>query len=282
MPGWFNAKTWLGGLPRLGPAAWPRGQNGVSLPFVAQIDLSELCSVCPEVPLPAEGSLAFFLGSGAVVYVPPGPHPATRAPADLPPAFKLNGHPFPEHAGPDTEQLFPYWPHKLVTLDIHSDQWDITSEHEYERNFKLQKKHIRKKFGTVPDTSFSVYSAREAGVESSDKIWWYAAQYVEARLRFSLLSRRDMIAQRRRWIEKSKSYRNDLRDRRPLQTDEIEKTNQEILRLRNEVKSIISDSKKLFEFHSHFSKWVNDKRPWDEMRENEVKILHDIIWFSHK
>ena len=66
--GWSEARSWFGGLPRLGGLPWPRGRNsGKPLVFAAQIDLADLANVKSPLPLPFEGSLAFFLDEGAVV-----------------------------------------------------------------------------------------------------------------------------------------------------------------------------------------------------------------------
>ncbi|MFD2134236.1 DUF1963 domain-containing protein [Novosphingobium resinovorum] len=92
---WFGDASWLGGLPRLGNAEWPRDEAGTPLPFAAQIDLSELAAARPDMPLPRSGSLAFFLGAGAVVAVPEGIHDFTDPPADLPPAYDEEGCPSP-------------------------------------------------------------------------------------------------------------------------------------------------------------------------------------------
>lgn len=115
---WFDDRSWLGGLPRLNGAAWPRDASGKPLPFAAQIDLAELAGACPDSPLPNTGSLAFFLGTGAVVAVPAGDHPFSDPPADLPPAFDEGGYPFPATRHRLSRQFFPFWPVAPLMLDL--------------------------------------------------------------------------------------------------------------------------------------------------------------------
>lgn len=69
---WVHAASWFGGLPKLGAIAWPVGADGLPLPFAAQVSLAEIAAASPCNPLPDNGSLAFFLGDGAVIHVPEG------------------------------------------------------------------------------------------------------------------------------------------------------------------------------------------------------------------
>jgi len=114
---WTWDLSWLGGLPRLGTAQWPRDAQGTPLPFAAQVNLSELAGTCPQSPLPHAGSLAFFLGEGAVVAVTPGEHDFTDPPADLPPAYEEDGAPLPTTPTRLSRYLFPFWPVEPVAQD---------------------------------------------------------------------------------------------------------------------------------------------------------------------
>lgn len=57
-------RTRLGGLPALGPLAWPTS-DGVPLNFVAQLDLAELPDIPDRGELPADGRLLFFYALNA-------------------------------------------------------------------------------------------------------------------------------------------------------------------------------------------------------------------------
>ena len=72
------ARSWMGGLPRLGDLDWPH-RGGWALHFLAQIDMGDLARLAPLTGLPTSGRLA-----------PPrrrAPHPAPlaahAAPLDL-------------------------------------------------------------------------------------------------------------------------------------------------------------------------------------------------------
>ncbi|MEJ2410530.1 MAG: DUF1963 domain-containing protein, partial [Novosphingobium sp.] len=115
---WFNDASWLGGLPRLGEVEWPRDARGTPLPFAAQIDLAELAAACPESPLPRTGALAFFLGTGAVLYLPSAALDFSPVPHDLPPAFDEGGYPFPARLNRLSRDFFPFWPVEPAVLDL--------------------------------------------------------------------------------------------------------------------------------------------------------------------
>lgn len=119
--GWRGARSWLGGLPRLGGQPWPMGRgSGLPLPFAAQIDLADLAAARPGSGLPDAGSLAFFLGEGAVVFVPPAPegsrHPRfPQAPGGL--AVRDGEEPFPADPSPDARGTWPWWRVDLLAMD---------------------------------------------------------------------------------------------------------------------------------------------------------------------
>lgn len=117
---WSGARSWLGGEPRLGELTWPIGRNsGRPLPFAAQIDLGELAARCPGSGMPEAGSLAFFLGEGAVLHVPEAldgqGHPRTPAP---------NGTPTLSSAASGSDAAHPevpWWPVDLHPLSLPAD-----------------------------------------------------------------------------------------------------------------------------------------------------------------
>ncbi|WP_405451491.1 DUF1963 domain-containing protein [Streptomyces erythrochromogenes] len=100
----------LGGLPRLPDEAdWPSGPDGAPLALVATVDCGALPAGALDLPLPTEGSLAFFASvdqtRGRVLRVPAGVpggvHPAPPGAAVFP-AVRLVARPeltapFPEH-----------------------------------------------------------------------------------------------------------------------------------------------------------------------------------------
>lgn len=125
---WESPRSWFGGLPRMGDLPWPRDAHGKPLVFAAQIDLSEVAALRPGVAIPQTGSLAFFLGDGGVVYVPPGGVSTSTPPSDLPPAYELHGDLFPNPGSPWARMAFPKWPMSLVALDCGETRTDFEDE----------------------------------------------------------------------------------------------------------------------------------------------------------
>lgn len=192
---WSQDRSWFGGLPRLGDAAWPRGKDGTPLPFVAQIDLAELFAACPESPLSQQGSLAFFINEGAVVYVPEGDHPQSEPPAGLPPAYDEDGYPLPQRAGHATRPLFPFWPVEMIGLPLPETQRAYPDEEQHEAIWEAQNALLAER---VPrrQYAFSVYSARKEGIEGADDLWWYAVHHLIAKLHDALEGAPRLIAMR--------------------------------------------------------------------------------------
>ena len=86
---WQNTRSCLGGLPAVSAKDWPRTDEG-PMHCAAQIDCAEARAAFPGVPLPARGTLVFFvgclnegwIGKGAVRYLPEGAV-APALPADF-------------------------------------------------------------------------------------------------------------------------------------------------------------------------------------------------------
>jgi len=126
---WDTVRSWIGGLPRLGVESWPRGEAGAPLVFLAQIDLRELAEACPESPLPCEGALAFFTGTGEdsdylaydhrVLHVPGNPTADTPLPPDAVPVRRVDEYSFPVPSGVPTERMtFAKWGIEFATLPL--------------------------------------------------------------------------------------------------------------------------------------------------------------------
>jgi hypothetical protein len=119
---WTAARSWLGGLPRLGMVSWPRSKtDGRPLPFLAQIDLAEVAKQIGPSPLPASGALAFFVGDRPVLYLPeqPATAPFSQLPADAPTLDEagfsgagITSWP-KDPLGP---RVFPFWPVDLTVV----------------------------------------------------------------------------------------------------------------------------------------------------------------------
>lgn len=273
---WSHDRSWFGGLPRLGGAAWPVGAGGKPLPFAAQIDLAELAAACPESPLPREGWLAFFLNQGAVVHVAPGDHAPTPAPAGLPLAYEEGGDPLPEQPSRLTRPLFPFWPVEPIGLPLPEELRDIRDEERHEAIYEAQ--HALMAERVEPrEYAFSVYSARQAGVASADRLWWYGALHVLEQLRSSLDGVGRAVALREEWIEQSRGYQARLAAAEVPDEDAIAKARASEESNRAKIPEIRRQGVELEGFIAHFDPFAAGRDPWAIMSEDEIAVLKEAM-----
>lgn len=267
---WSADRSWLGGLPRLGGQAWPRGKDGLPLPFVAQLDLAEIAAVNPDTPLPREGSLAFFINEGAVLYVPQGEHPQTPAPGDLPHAFREDSYPFPESPSPTTHPLFPFWPVEPIRMRV------STTEGDPEDIEQAQSEAIAR---LVPEReyAFSTGSKLTEGVEGADRMWWYGADLVLRQLQASLAHAPAAIAQREEWIAQAQAYQARLAASGEPAEDEIAKSRAGEEWNRAAIAAIEEETRDLATLIGHMEAFVAGRDPWSEMGAEETELLGQVI-----
>lgn len=157
---WSGASSWFGGFPKLGAIEWPVGEDGYPLPFAAQIGLAEIAALCPCCPLPATGSLAFFLGEGAVIHVPDGVTQFSPAPDGL----------LPFHA----------WPIAPVALALPKDARDHADPARHH--------DIREAMRAALPEGLSPGRAPFAAVvvEGDVPLWWHSVDHLIAWLHIAL------------------------------------------------------------------------------------------------
>jgi Domain of unknown function (DUF1963) len=276
---WSGDASWLGGLPRLGECSWPIGKDGTPLPFVAQIDLAELAAVNPDTPLPKEGSLAFFIGKGAVVHVPAGDHPPTPPPVGLPPAYDEANHPLPQRWSRLSRQTFPFWPVEPLRLKMPPDLPDPSEDSDVVDEIYEAQDAALHALVKPRQYSFSVESAAKAGVASAGKLWWYVAHHVLDQLREVFDSAPVRIAREHESIAKGSEYQARLR----LETPEPERdkkladSERYQQQCRDRVSQIEAEAIGLSEFIPHFEGFAAGHRDWEEMNAAEVVVLKDAI-----
>ena len=198
---WGEAECWFGGLPKLGAIEWPRGVDGRPLPFAAQIDLAAIQGARAGNPLPSSGSLAFFLGEGAVVHVPEGVSQFSPAPEDLPPAYEEGGYPFPEDRTALARTLFPFWPVEPIALTLPEDLRDPRQEARHEA--------IREAMATaiaaeVPRRryNFGAGGLPEGTWSGPVPVWWHGVDHLIQQLQVSLAQSSGMAGRHRDRPEK--------------------------------------------------------------------------------
>lgn len=157
---WSAASSWFGGFPKLGAIDWPVGEDGYPLPFAAQIGLADLAAICPCCPLPATGSLAFFLGEGAVIHVPEGVSQFSPAPEGL----------LPFHA----------WPVAPVMLALPDDAQDHADPARHPA--------IREAMQAALPEGLHVGRAPFVAAESEADVplWWHSVDHLIAWLHIAL------------------------------------------------------------------------------------------------
>lgn len=175
---WSDARSWLGGAPRLGRAVWPRDETGKPMHFLAQIDFAEIAATVGPTPLPDEGSLAFFVGGkGAALFVPNSrgapPTPPPSDTTDLTNCGAAGEWPF----DPAGRALFPFWPVDFTRLDIEPPA-GLDADDAFEAVYAAQNAAIgrhfrRREYSLSADEVFS-------GPAIPD--WWRCAIFVSEKL----------------------------------------------------------------------------------------------------
>jgi hypothetical protein len=271
---WSRDRSWFGGLPKLGGAPWPRGSNGKPLPFAAQIDLAEVAAACPESPLPHTGSLAFFLNEGSVVYVAEDIPEATEPPNDLPPAYDEGGYPLPEQATHTSRPLFPFWPVEPIGLAVPEDLRAYADEERHEEIWEAQNASLKERVAGR-QYAFSVYSARQAGIEGADSLWWYGALHVQEQLREAVAGVDRAVALRQEWIEQARGYQARLAAAEHPNEDAIAKSRTDQERHEAQIPDVRRQGAELEGFIARFEDFTAGRSPWTEMTGDEIAVLQE-------
>jgi uncharacterized protein YwqG len=189
---WQNAKSWFGGMPRLGDAAWPVYRNKKAMQFLAQIDLAELSAKTQNTIFPQTGSLAFFLipfdndefkgDAFSVMHVPANrADPITLAPSQPPSPdelFGVNWGNFDEKKN-TFSPFYPEWPIHLIPLepqiqrlneaDVPMATWQEIDE---------AKKSALKQLGLAD----KLRTGRDDFPQTSETIYWHTVYFLLERL----------------------------------------------------------------------------------------------------
>ncbi|PNU02332.1 DUF1963 domain-containing protein [Novosphingobium guangzhouense] len=261
---WFGDTSWLGGLPRLGESAWPRDEAGTPLPFAAQIDLAELAAARPDMPLPRSGSLAFFLGTGAVIAVPEGVHDFTEPPADLPPAYDEGGRTFPLRQTRLTRWFFPFWPITPVAFDPSLPQTDAA---------------LTVRFGTaLRDHPFYA-----AGVGAPvEALWWYGVIHLTDRLHEALDDAPRLLARRREEMTRQNAEIARLRTDAAAIPYALEDAQEIAEQIEGEYAQVQEQCAALPEMVAALDQFVAGREPLKRLSADELAIVGDILAEIHE
>lgn len=284
---WAGARSWLGGAPRLGAAPWPRGTWGEPLPFAAQIDLAEVAAATGGGPLPATGSLAFFIGRGAVIHVPEGADAAPCDPPDDGPDLERHGGARYWSRDLDGRRLFPFWPVRLTTLTVPPFPGDEEEDEVYDARVRacraaqvaaVEAHHRRRLYNL---------SAEEVFAGAPRQVWWHSAATFADRLDEAV---RRGVADRART---ERATREDelaylharlapLRSRDPLASVRrlLPRTRREIAGIETNLAEIEAEIAQACAADAPFSAfrdevvaWAKGRDPWERMEPAEIARL---------
>lgn len=174
---WFSAKSYLGGMPRLGSTPWPTDENGKPLYFMAQLDCGEIVLASGgQSVLPKTGALAFFIGgikTGRIVHVAAPGATFTSAPAERGRAQDVGGHELISQSSTHGPKEFPFWPVEFHNLGALARP-DPEDEEAYDGAYEAQAEAIEARFERRA-FHFSVKSACERAGLASVPLYWHSA-----------------------------------------------------------------------------------------------------------
>ena len=265
---WFDETSWFGGLPRLGRLSWPEDEHG-SLPFAAQIDLATIAAVCPESPLPKSGSLAFFLGTGAVIEVPEDMAPFTEPPNDLPPAFDEGGYPLPSHSGPLSRPFFPFWPVEPLTVDLPAALLtpdSVSGVHAAEARQEVWlAQHIA--------LSEDVYAAAEPGA----RLWWHGAMHLADCLHMAKHGATHLVATERERGDLARKRLARLENDHTASIEDLDEARTALAACQVQLPAILAEQTRLTEMVAAMDGFIAGRDPWAPLDTDEIGVLGDVL-----
>ena len=199
--GWFDAKSWFGGAPKLGDEPWPRDDQGRPLHFLAQLDLEEIALAGGgRTALPRQGAFAFFVGfvrknrlGGRIVYAKSPGLSSSPIPADLGEVEEIGGDRFVARTQRFAPSGFPFWPVEFRAL-VHENDVQPGAD------FEAQRAAIRKIYPQREYDFSARHEAKQMGLEEPPLPWLAALILIERAAKMT-----DQVAQSRalgrKWIE---------------------------------------------------------------------------------
>lgn len=263
--GWGHATSWFGGRPKLGAIPWPRGADDLPLPFAAQIGLEEIAAGRPDAPLPPAGSLAFFLGEGAVIHVPAGVTQFTTPPEDLPPAYDEGGAVFPPRTTLLSCPLFPFWPVEPFALTL--------SPHLRDHGDSERHPAIRAAMGEALAVAGlpigrGLFDAAEVPKEDWGgplPVWWHGADHLIDQLRQAMIDSEQMLVQ-------AKAMRDALRAAPPEEGGPAK-----AMRADQRIAAIEAQRNGLPALINALDGFAADRDPWTRLTDDERAVFVEAL-----
>jgi hypothetical protein len=268
---WPGARSWLGGAPRIGAAAWPRDDKGEPLPFVAQINLADVAAVTGSTPLADKGSLAFFTGrEGAVLFAPEG---QTNTPVMPPGTLDLV-----EYGGSSDwrtdltgRPLFPCWPVDFAVLDVTpppSDEDDDAVEAFHAAEVAaVEKLFPRREYNLDPEQAF-------AGSPIPD--WWQTAIHYANHLEKTRLDIPNLIKREQGMLDYALKNMEEANS-----ADELKKAKDSVAMYVRSIGKLHQLQPAFLEFAAEVSRLGNGRDPWALMNAGEMAHLAS-LWARNR
>ncbi|WP_333605746.1 DUF1963 domain-containing protein [Novosphingobium sp.] len=262
---WFSDRSWFGGLPRLGEAEWPRDAGGSPLPFAAQLDLEEIAAACPESPLPRAGSLAFFLGTGAVIAVT-GEGEFSDPPQDLPAAYDEGGYPFPAVPSYFSRHFFPFWPVEPNALDV--------PNHFADPNDALERAMA----------SFrSRYTLSQPGpfTADGDVLWWHGVSHLADQLHVALESSSRLMALKQDGVRRAEDLLAALANKDVPDDPAAAQAHTDLATRQTDLAATEAQREGLPTMIAALDQFVSGRDPWQELTDDERSLVKDVLTELH-
>lgn len=287
---WQRARSWLGGLPRLGSQTWPRSpKGGEPMYFMAQIDLADVARQTGPANLPSSGSLAFFIsrhGECAVIEVRESSTPRpTAQPADAPVAYRpgMYGHEMPDNATADepSPRTFPYWPIDLTRISvpprppgIYDDDDDAADAARAAAVAEVQGIAPLRQYDLGPSTM-----ARVLGDDRPLPLWWHTAQTYVLLLKVALQNAPRLISARqpnldaaRKALQKASGGTLGAFSRAiGTRNEAYDKAAQDVARIEKLIAAVETATPRFRRYVEEAEQFVAGKSSWDEMRPHDIE-----------
>ncbi|MCJ2178104.1 DUF1963 domain-containing protein [Novosphingobium album (ex Hu et al. 2023)] len=273
---WFDDRSWLGGLPRLGQAEWPRDASGTPLPFAAQIDLAELANACPENPLPRTGSLAFFLGTGTVLHLPDGEQSFAEVPDDLPAAFDEGGYPFPAKPTRLSRPFFPFWPVEPVALDLPAALRDHHNP-ALGKAIEDAAASLLAQYATPRSTAFSA----EDGGPADPALWWHGINHLADQLHSALDGAGRLVMLRRDSLQQAEAALASIEANGDPDGHRIDAAREEVARRQAALAAMEAQRDGLPDMIAAIDQFVTGRDTWQQLDDEEYAVIADFLAELH-
>ncbi|WP_395393678.1 DUF1963 domain-containing protein [Novosphingobium sp. BL-8A] len=265
---WFDSASWLGGLPRLGDRAWPQDEAG-PLPFAAQIDLAELAAAFPESPLPLSGTLAFFLGSGAVIEVPEANHPFTAPPADLPPAFDEGGYPLPEHPSRLSRPYFPFWPVRPLAVELP----EPVESHDARALEAAEAAWL--------DARVKTRDGAYAANEPNARLWWHGVVHLADCLHVAMDGAARQVAMEQDRLDEAQARLKDLAAQPNAAPADIDEAHAALATSEAELPALEAEQGELGRMIDAMEGFVAGRDLWAPLSTEEMEVMEEVLAQIH-